>query len=572
MSSFEKKNDYNFPAMLKRLQIQNLAIIENVDVLFRDGFTVLTGESGAGKSLIIDSLSLLLGERASSELIRQGEDKAIIKGTFTPKSKRLSALLSSLEIPFLNEELIIERTISKAKSTIKANGIVISLASLGKIAALLADIHSQFDVIKILSPENYLAIIDGYSYSETSLMKESYLSAKADYLARKEEYLSLLKAKEKLDENRDFLEYQYKELKEANLSEGEEEAIESELSMLKNYDKVYSLAMEAKSLIDEGFLDKLYDLHKVLGKIEPYQPSIKEKSDIVEDRYYELNDLLSEIKKSFSKIDYDPDRLNELEQRSFDLKALKRKYKRDVPSLIAYFNELEGMLGKENGLEERIASKKKEMEEAYAYAKQKGEDLSHIRKGLAKAIEKEIEGNLKDLLLESRFEIRFLNNEGDKDSLLKEDGIDTVDFLIETNVGEGMKSLSKVVSGGEASRIMLAFKAIFIKANRIETIIFDEIDTGISGVAAMAVAKKIKEISFATQVISITHLPQVASYSDQSVLIEKKIQKGRTHVEIKELSLEEKIEEVAHLISGGTISPSQREYAKEMVYSAKTLK
>ena len=555
--------------MLSRLQIQNLAIIENVDVSFRDGFTVLTGESGAGKSLIIDSLSLLLGARASSELIRQGEEKASIKGTFRVSSKRLSALLSTLEIPFIDDELVIERTISKTKSTIKANGVAIPLATLSRIAGYLADIHSQFDVVKILSPENYLSIIDGYSYGETSQMKEAYLASRANYLSLKEEYEGLIKAKIKLEENRDFLEYQYKELKEANLSLGEEEEVEAELGMLKNYDKVYSLAQEAKAIIDEGFLDRLYELRKTLNKLLPFQPQLKESADLVEDRYFELNDLLANIRKSFSRIDYDPERLNELEQRSLDLKALKRKYRRDVPQLLAYYEELKGMLDEDNSIDDRIQAKKKEMDEAYADAKQKGKDLSSIRRGLAKSIEKEIEGNLKDLLLESRFSVSFLE---ESEPTLREDGIDLVDFLIETNVGEGMKSLSKIVSGGEASRIMLAFKVIFIKANRIETIIFDEIDVGISGVAAMAVAKKIKEISYSTQVISITHLPQVASYSDQSVLIAKKVKGGRTFVEIKELSLDEKIEEVAHLISGGHISPSQREYAKEMVYSAKSAK
>ncbi|MBQ4255473.1 MAG: DNA repair protein RecN, partial [Bacilli bacterium] len=188
--------------------------------------------------------------------------------------------------------------------------------------------------------------------------------------------------------------------------------------------------------------------------------------------------------------------------------------------------------------------------------------LSKIRKNIAKGIEKEVKTNLEDLLLESKFEVSFLEK---KEPVLLESGLDEVDFLIETNVGEGLKPLSKVISGGEASRIMLAFKAIFIKANRIETVIFDEIDTGISGTAAMAVANKIKEISYSRQVISITHLPQVAASASHHILIEKKVKEGRTYTDIKSLNLEEKIEEIAHLISGGKVSESQRQYAKEMI-------
>ncbi len=555
--------DYNSLAMLKRLRIQNLAIIENVDVSFHDGFTVLTGGTGAGKSLVIDSLSLLLGARASSELIREGAEKATIEGVFEVRLSRLRATLAKLEIPSFADEVTIERTIGRTKNYIKANGKSITLGELSEIASLLADIHSQFDVIKILNPENYLSIIDGYSFELVEPIKKEYTGALNAYKESKRKYEALLLDKKRLDENRDFLEYQYKELKAFNLSEGEEEEIEEELSRLKNFDKVYSLSKEAEEKMNSDSLDNLYELKTILGKLSSYMPSLKESSQLIEDRYYELDDLFKTLKKDFGRLDYDPDRLNELTQRSFDLSALKRKYKKDVPALIAYLAELEGMLGKDGNLETRLEESKKEMLEARKEAFLRGNDLSSTRKSLSASIEKEIKRNLKDLLLDVDFRISL--ESGEDDESLTENGIDKVDFLIETNVGEGMKSLSKVVSGGEASRIMLAFKAVFIAANRIETVIFDEIDTGVSGEAAYAVSKKIAEIALSRQVIAITHLPQVASFSDHHILISKAVRDGRTYTSIKTLGLEGKIKEIAHLISGGEITEKQLAYAKEMV-------
>ena len=557
--------DYNSLAMLKRLRIQNLAIIENVDVSFHDGFTVLTGGTGAGKSLVIDSLSLLLGARASSELIREGAEKATIEGVFEVRLSRLRATLAKLEIPSFADELTIERTIGRTKNYIKANGKSITLGELSEIASLLADIHSQFDVIKILNPENYLSIIDGYSFELVEPIKKEYTGALNAYKESKRKYEALLLDKKRLDENRDFLEYQYKELKAFNLSEGEEEEIEEELSRLKNFDKVYSLSKEAEEKMNSDSLDNLYELKTILGKLSSYMPSLKESSQLIEDRYYELDDLFKTLKKDFGRLDYDPDRLNELTQRSFDLSALKRKYKKDVPALIAYLAELEGMLGKDGNLETRLEESKKEMLEARKEAFLRGNDLSSTRKSLSASIEKEIKRNLKDLLLDVDFRISL--ESGEDDESLTENGIDKVDFLIETNVGEGMKSLSKVVSGGEASRIMLAFKAVFIAANRIETVIFDEIDTGVSGEAAYSVSKKIAEIALSRQVIAITHLPQVASFSDHHILISKAVRDGRTYTSIKTLDLEGKIKEIAHLISGGEITEKQLAYAKEMVMS-----
>lgn len=550
--------------MLKRLIIHNLAIFENVDVSFQDGFSVLLGETGAGKSLMIDSLSLLLGMRASSELIRSGETKASVTGYFSIERPELSAYLNKINVPVHDDEIVVERIIGINKNVVKINSVPVSLNDLIKISKYLANIHSQFDFEKILNPENYLDIIDGFSFELSTRLKEEYTSLLNQYKEKKEEYNLLLQKKAKLEEARDFYEYQYGELKAAGLKEGEEEEISSEISLLRNYDKIYSLVQETNEIINGSFMDDFYRLSDNLSKLANYQKQYEESHEKIDERYYEIEDLLNNLKKEFRSLDYDPNRLNDLEQRDSDLSSLQRKYKKSIPELIAYRDELETILGKNSSFEDSIAEKKEEMLQSLKETISKAKELTLIRNRNAKTIEKELTHSLKDLLLNVRFQILFKEEKEDESSL-KENGIDDVDFLIETNVGEGLKPLSKVISGGEASRIMLAFKALFIKANRVPTVIFDEIDTGISGETAQAVARKIKEISLTTQVISITHMPQVASLSDHPILISKTVKDGRTYSNVKELSLEEKIRQIAYLISGGKVTEKQLEYAKEMV-------
>ena len=550
--------------MLKRLIIHNLAIFENVDVSFQDGFSVLLGETGAGKSLMIDSLSLLLGMRASSELIRSGENKASVTGYFSIERPELSAYLSKINVPMHDDEIVVERIIGINKNVVKINSVPVSLNDLIKISKYLANIHSQFDFEKILNPENYLDIIDGFSFELSTRLKDEYTSLLNQYKEKKEEYNLLLQKKAKLEEARDFYEYQYGELKAADLKEGEEEEISSEISLLRNYDKIYSLVQETNEIINGSFMDDFYRLSDNLSKLANYQKQYEESHEKIDERYYEIEDLLNNLKKEFRSLDYDPNRLNDLEQRDSDLSSLQRKYKKSIPELIAYRDELGTILGKNSSFEGSLEEKKEEVHQSLKEAISKAKELTLLRTRNAKTIEKELTHSLKDLLLNVRFQILFKDVKEDESSL-KENGIDDVDFLIETNIGEGLKPLSKVISGGEASRIMLAFKALFIKANRIPTVIFDEIDTGISGETAQAVARKIKEISLTTQVISITHMPQVASLSDHPILISKTVKDGRTYSNVRELSLEEKIRQIAYLISGGKVTEKQLEYAKEMV-------
>ena len=554
--------------MFTHLSVKNFAIIEDAEISFRDGLTVLTGETGAGKSLIIDSIDLLLGERANSELVRNGEDKAIIVGTFKFNNKRLGALLDKLDIEHPDDIIEVSRTISSSKNVIKVNNKVVSLTELKSISKYLADIHQQFDMIKLLNKENYLDIVDGFKYELIEEYKDKYHASLAELKLEEKKYQDLESKIQEIKDKREQYEYELKELKGLGLEPGELEAINSEISLLKNYDKIYSLLASSKELIDKDGLADIYEIKNNIEKVNEYQPEYQEILEKLNDHYYELSDLYDEISKKFKSLDYDPRRLDELEDRKQELNLIVKKYHKSIEELLEYQANLEDLLKNDEDLDIALKEERKILEAKYNDTYKLALDLSTIRKEISKNIEKELMSNLNDLGLQNRFEIVFnvspLSKELDT-SIYLEKGIDDIDFYIETNVGEGLKPLAKIASGGEISRIMLAIKALFIKSQKISTVIFDEIDTGISGEIARKVALKIRDISLSSQVIIITHLPQVASLSNNHIKISKEVIKGRTYTSIKELNLEEKIYEIALMISGGKVTESQLEYAKEMV-------
>ena len=554
--------------MLTNLKVQDFAIIEDIDISFKEGLTVLTGETGAGKSLIIDSIDLLLGERASSEKIRNGKDKAVVTGIFTFKNSRLSSLLDVLEIPHLNNKLVISRTISNKNNVIKINDKVITLNELKQISKYLADIHQQFDMVKLLNKDNYLEIVDGFNYDLINEYKNKYLSSLEELKEKYQEYLSLEKRINDIKERQDIYEYELKELEAFNLRIDEEEELNNRIEVMKNYDKVFALLEEIRNIIDKDSLSDLYTVKEDLSKLSDYSNEYSELHHKIEDHYYEIEAIYDDIKKKFNRLDYDPNELDELIARQSDLNILKKKYKKDVKELIEYKDELSLILSKKEDFDLSLKEEKDKLLDLYKKTYISALDLSKIRKETSSSIEEELMNNLKDLDLSSKFKIEVSSKELSKDidmSIFNNEGIDEIEFYIETNIGEGLKPLSKIVSGGEMSRIMLAIKALFIKSQKISTVIFDEVDTGISGVAASKVANKIKEISLSTQVITITHIPQVASLSNNHIKISKSVSNGRTHTSIKELSLEEKIMEIAMLISDGKVTDNQIKYAKEMV-------
>lgn len=554
--------------MLNRLIVKNFAIIEDIDISFYEGLTVITGETGAGKSLIIDSINLLLGDRASVEMIRNGEDKASITGYFTFKNARLNATLNDLDVPYEDNVLVISRNVSSKNSTIKINGKVVTLNELKLVGKYLADIHQQFDMVKLLNKDNYIDIVDGFRFELVKEYKDKYLSSLELLKQKEDEYKSLLNKVNEIKAKRDNYEYELKELEAFNLSINEEEEINSRIDLLKNFDKIYALLEETKAVIDKESLDDIYEIKENISKLSEYQNEYQNVYEKINDYYYELESIYDDLKHKLSHMDYDPQELDDLETRKNDLQLLKKKYNKSVEELITYKDELKVLLQSDEDLDISLKEKKDELISQYNETYQFALDLSNIRKSVATSIEKDLMSNMNDLMLKVNFKIDFTTFKKDDNlslNIFKETGIDEVEFLIETNIGEGLKPLAKVVSGGEMSRIMLAIKALFIKSHKISTIIFDEVDTGISGEIARKVALKIYDMSLSTQVFSITHLPQVASLSNHHLKISKMVNKGRTYTIVKELSLEEKIHEIATMISGGKVTNSQLEYAKEMI-------
>lgn len=557
--------------MLKKLKVSNFAIIEDIDLEFQNGLTVLTGETGAGKSLIIDCINLLLGERAASEMIRQGEEKATVVGVFDNDSPLIRGLLDKLGIPFDNQ-IEIKRTISNQRNLIKVNGENISLNDLKSLASLLADIHLQFDMVKLFNNDNYLAMVDGFSERLIGEYLVKYQNALETLINQDNSYKSLVKLIDEFNQHQEEIEYAYQEISALHLQDTNELELESHISVLENYDKIYALTMENKSLADGNSLEDLYRIKENMSSLVEYDYEYKELLTRFNEVYYEAGDIFDELKKKADRLEYDPSQLEALIEKSHAINSLKKKYGKSYEELIAYEEELKGMLDRKEDQSLLIKEEKEKLIATYHEAYSRALDVHKIRENIASKIAKEIEKNLNDLGLNCLFKVEVNATKEDKDlSLLifNKDGIDSVEFYIETNIGEGLKPLAKVVSGGELSRIMLAIKMLYVKTKKIGTIIFDEIDTGISGEIASKVAKKIKELSYSHQVITITHLPQVACLSDHHIQISKYVKDGRTYAKAKELSLEEKIKEIASLISSGKITEKQLEYAKEMVLQDK---
>ena len=508
--------------MLIKLKVQNFAIIEDIEIDFKDGLTVLTGETGAGKSLIIDCIGLLLGERAASEMIRQGEEKAIVQGVFDNNTPLLRAALEKAGVPEKDGLIEIKRTISSAKNVVKINDTTITLNELKYIMSLIADIHQQFDMVKLFNNENYLAMVDGFNSRLVNQYLDKYLES---YNALKEQassYNALVKRIDEFNRNQEEYEYAYSEIKALGLKENEEEEINSEISLLENYDKIYSLLMESKELMDGDALNNIYTIKENVSKLSEYQNEYQDYIERLDNAYYELEDMFEEIKKKADYLNYDPEHLDALIERSHAINALKKKYNKTFDELRAYEDELNALLKYKEDYSILLKEEKDKLQAAYDEAYTRAMDLHKVREDIGLSITKDLEKTLNELALSCRFNVAVINKEKDADldiSIFNETGIDTIEFFIETNIGEGLKPLAKVVSGGELSRIMLAIKLLYVKAQKIGTIIFDEIDTGISGDVASKVAKKIKELSYGHQVITITVMAitfaKVQNYSYQ---------------------------------------------------------
>ncbi len=555
--------------MLSQLKVQNFAIIDNLIVNFNEGFTTLTGETGAGKSLIIDAIGLLFGERSSSMMIRTGENKATVEGIFENVSEYTKQVLDNLQIELLdNDIVVIKREISTTgKNLIRVNGEIITLTQLELLASTLGDIHTQDETHKLFDQHNYLMFIDDEKV--TSLLAE-YTVLRKNYLSLYKTYQSILELSKNDNSNLEFWEYQYKELEKANLSVSEVSNLEAELSYLNNFEHIYNNMSGIKQEFnDNNILEHLYEIISYLDKLRKYQPEFDKDYEKLNDYYYELEDFESKLNNKLVNLDYDETRLNEINERLSYLNTLKNKYNRSIKELINFKSELKAKIESFEQIDDKIAHAKDELQKAFLLLKAKALEITNERISAAKVLEESVLSTLHDLMLSKvQFKIVFDKyelNDALNTQAFKPNGCDFVDILISFNVGEQLKPLSKVASGGEMSRIMLALKVHILKKLKLSTVIFDEIDSGVSGNVAGKVGEKLKEISKNVQVLAITHLPIVACLADHQYKIYKEYTSTTTSTRIKELTGEERILEVASMISPNDVTDKSKELAKLML-------
>ncbi len=557
--------------MLTYISVKNFAIIENIEVEFMPGMTSLTGETGAGKSLLIDAIGLLLGDRATSNIVRTGSKKAEVEGIFKYKTPIITLLLEKLGIEVRDNELIIKRQITQNNNNIiRINNNIVSLKDLKEITSKLADIHTQLDTHRLINPLTYLDIIDGFKSTKTEELIEEYKTYLKDYKQNLKELNHLENSNDNLLERLDLMRFQVQELESYNLDVKEEQELIQEVEKMENFDKIYQSLNQTKEMIESiKAIDTIYDAAKNLEEISSLNEKYQNILSRFNSSYFELDDAFQELKDEIGSLDFNPSLLFQHQERLNILDNLKRKYRKDIPELINYLEQIKKDINDIDNFDEVIMDKTEVVKKAYFDTLDSALLLTSLRKDTSLYIEKELLNILSDLELDKTdFKVEFLNQLDDdyrNSSIFLEKGIDEVDFLLTTNVGEPLKSLSKSASGGEMSRIMLGFKNLLTKSLGLSLIIFDEIDSGVSGYIAFQVAKKMVEISKNTQVICITHIPQVASISDNHLKISKSVIENRTKASIKVLQGNNRITEIAEMISGDKITDASIESAKELL-------
>ncbi len=554
--------------MLKKIRIQNLAIIEDIEIEFNSNFTALTGATGAGKSLVIDSLKLIFGKRADSDYIRHGEDEAIVSAYFSNLNEHVIAYLKTLGIQ--SDELIIERWISrKDRNKILVNNKQSSLQDLRELGLLIGDIHEQHDTTKLLDPNTALQMID--DFGKTNTLLNDYVVARHLYLEAKNKYENAVKKTEQNIEKLDEYKYQYNELIKANLESEELSLLEQQITALTNQKEIIESLNKAylslKQIEDESLL---YGGFQALEKIKDIALEYQEHYQRIESSYYELSDVKDGLYDALDKIkETSVYELESLQERYYFLKDLEKKYHKDIKDLIDYTYSLEDEILKIENFDAFLEKLNEQQLSLYQKAYEKGKKLSDKRKQVAYRLEKEFIEILKQLDISYvEFKVLFEDFKG----TLLEDGIDQVLFLISLNEGEPLKPFYKVASGGELSRSMLALKILYGRINMLSLMVFDEIDLGISGDAASKVAGALKELSNEIQIITITHLPQVAAIATDHFNIEKGILKGRTITVIKDLDEEERIYHLAYMLSGKVLTEGSILHAKSLLDNKKSPK
>ena len=549
--------------MISYISIKNFAIIENCEVTFEKGLNIITGETGSGKSIVIEAISLALGARADGSFIRTGTDKATVE------------IAGELD----GEEIVITREVSASgKNLCKLNGSVVTLAELGTYCKRLADIHGQYDHQSLLNPDYHIRLIDLYHADDIMPVLNTVEKLYDGYVKTNAGLKRLNQSAADADKKRDFMKFQLEEIRAAKLIPGEDAELSERITLLQNSEKLYKILSGAYEVVYEGepsALDMLENISRDLEGISEFKGSISDLSERISSLCYELDDIAHEIRSERDDMVFSQEELDECIERYELIQNLKRKYGNEfldggitpgtIEAVLNFAETIETELKDVENSDQLKAELESQLEVITAQLELATERLSKLRHDSANELKKRIVEQLKDL--------NFNNSELDiKFSALPdftENGKDAVLFMISTNAGEPLKPLNKIASGGEMSRIMLAFKKIIADYDEIPTLIFDEIDTGISGIAASVVGKKLQEIAANHQIICITHLPQIAACGHTNYRIDKATTGGSTKTTITKLNADEKTDEIARLLGGSNITETTRKSAKELVDASK---
>lgn len=551
--------------MISRLHIENIAVIENADIDFRNGFIALTGETGAGKSILIDSINILLGNRASRDLVRTGCSKAFVSAEFDNVAG-LEKLFSEYGVPdegngsiFLSRELSFE-----GKSVARINSRPVPASVLKEFGKRLITIHGQQDNGTLLDTSTHLSFLDAYAKNGNKL--NEYRTSYRKFRSIKKEIDKLTLDDDEKARRVDTLTYQINEIEAAEPVEGEDEDLADRKKVLSGAEKIIESLSAARTILSDGE----YNVSEMFSQAVTNLESVSEFSDELEDFasrsenvLAEIDSLAEDVKTLADRFDFNPRELDEIEDRLGVINSLKRKYGRTIGEINSYLADAKAQLAQIEYSDEAILKLDAELAKAHDELVENAQILTDSRRKAAEEVKREVTKELSELEMPKvRVEVRI-----DKKKY-SFDGADDVEFLISTNVGENVKPLSSVASGGELSRIMLALRKILSSPEKNETLIFDEIDTGVSGKASVRIAQKMKQMSKTAQVITVTHLAQIAAYADEHLKIEKKDNGQRTFTTVTELDEEGRIEELARLL-GGDIASSAVETAKDMLVSAK---
>ncbi len=557
--------------MLQELTIDNLAIIKHLSLEFANQMTVLTGETGAGKSIIIDAVGLLAGGRGSQEFIRRGEEKLRLQGQFAlTADPGLAALLDSLGIEYEDGTLIIMREIHRnGRNTIRVNGQLINTTMLRQIGAYLVDIQGQNEHQLLLQPEKHLGMLDQYASKQVQPLLTKYQQLYHDYSQLKAAVTKKQANEQQWAQRLDMLHYQVDEIGSAQLKADEEEQLTSERDRLEHFQQINNALQQAVATFNDGeapVLDQVATVMEAINGIAEFDDDYDSLSKSLNDAYYALQDVANQAGQQLDLLEFDDQRLAEIDQRLTVIGDLEHKYGDSVAKVLDYYakikkelDTMEAAADSNNDLEARLATAQEQLQTV-------GEELSRVRQQAAHQLAAQVHQQLAELYMaKADFEVHFAKQVS---GTFTPTGIDEVEFYIRTNPGESMGPLAKIASGGELSRVMLALKTIFAANEGVTSIIFDEVDTGVSGRVAQAIADKIRLIAANSQVLCITHLPQVAAVAQHHFLIKKAIHDERTTTTVTSLAAAQRVNELARMLSGEKVTKLTKEHAQELLQMA----